>query len=284
MDPLGLGWATEIADEPAIYDEINTRLDFEEIKTALAETSATKVLIGSSRVMRGFDTCALNTVLNIGVSSITSAQTEYLVDYAVNLNKFDAILVEALPYTPPEKILSAQKDLIAKLISLRTFFISSRALLDQFKPKSQTKFDCGHSSAAGPYFTEVSTFDKRVYRQYRDISRYATDIALAIKRIQSKASPKTNVILFIPPVHPDLVNPEEVDQLIAEIDRELGEHKSLVSYSKIYDREFLNEPRLWQDANHFSPELGANYLQYLVQISKSGDKHPMRDHGDLKFN
>ncbi|WLQ16129.1 hypothetical protein O5O45_09400 [Hahella aquimaris] len=284
MDPLGLGWVTEVANEPAVYDEINTRLVFEEIKTALAETSATKVLIGSSRVMRGFDTCALNAVLNIGVSSITSTQTEYLVDYAVNLNKFDAIFVEALPYTPPEKILSAQKDLIAKLISLRTFFISSEALLGQFKPKSQAKFDCSHPGAAGPYFTEVSTFDKRVYRQYRNISRHTTNIALAVKRIQSKATAQTNVILFIPPVHPDLLNPDEVNQLIADIERELGEQNSLVSYSEIYDREFLNEPKLWQDANHFSPELGAYYLQHLVQVSDSGDKHPMRDHDSTKIN
>ncbi|ABC30345.1 hypothetical protein HCH_03605 [Hahella chejuensis KCTC 2396] len=284
MDPLGLGWVTEVTDEPGIYDEINTRLVFEDIRAALTKTSAAKVLIGSSRVMRGFDTCALNSILNIGVSTITSAQTEYLVDYAVRLNKFDVILVEALPYTPPENILSAQKGLVAKLISLRTFFLSFKALRDKFSPKPLAKFDCSQSGSAGSFFTEVSTLDKRVYRQYRYISRYASNIALEIKRIQRKASAQTKVIPFIPPVHPDLLSPEEVDQLLMEISGMLGEKNSLVSYSEIYDREFLDKPTLWQDANHFSPELGASYLQYLVQVSKSEERHPMRGHDTIKIN
>lgn len=227
----------------------------------IGEGRASALLIGTSHVMRGFDTCRHPAVLKTAMSSLGPSRTLLFARAAMAQGQYDTLFIEIT--AEESRRVSSSEAAWTRHISLRRFWRSLSAL-----GRSQSFLACHGNTDSGnaPEFRGVREVERLRYPQYQDGLANAPAIARTLDMIEAALSASGGrVVFFFAPVHPDLFPMDDADRLMAEVEH-LRRHRQfpLESYTSIYQREDLLDDALWVDATHFSPALGERFLDYLL--------------------
>ncbi|TBV11178.1 hypothetical protein [Stutzerimonas kirkiae] len=228
----------------------------------IGEGRASALLIGTSHVMRGFDTCRHPAVLKTAMSGLGPNRALLFARAAMAQGQYQTLFIEITGKDDSRQVAPSEQAWV-RHTSLRRFWRSLTVLRT-----SQSLLACQGNTDSGnaPGFRGVRDIDRLRYSQYQDGLANAPAIARTLDMIEA-ALPDNGerVVFFFAPVHPDLFSMDDADRLMEAVER-LRQHRRfpLESYTSVYRREDLLDDALWVDATHFRPAVGGRFLEHLL--------------------
>ncbi len=242
-------------------------------------TEADTVIIGSSRVLRGFDTCNKPHILKIPKPGMSLNETKILLKEVLKKESVKTIFIEVLwiGSTAEQMEFVKKPNFFEASLSLNSILVSVNTLFDYFQtdesyvyPNCNCIFDQSFSYEHEEYYKKV--FKQRLSNfSVNHFAGLLNDIAKEGKKFKN-----VNIRFVVLPYHKDLVdftfsplNSEKLRNQISNI-RDKFKFMDFISYTDFiqlspdFNRTLYNE-EFWYDRNHFKPVIGDMFLKYMQQ-------------------
>jgi len=232
-------------------------------------------LIGSSRVTRGFDTCGHENILKLGIPGIKSYESEMLAKHLFEQNHAVKLYIELRPYKDGYQS-DEDRNLLKRFFGMNTFI----GVINNFYD-SLHYGDIEKTVNCSPNGHKPGNFNLEHYKSLykKEFSEYKTEAFTAsINRIHNiciETGNHAEITFFTAPIYPMIASIKEVNEFMSQIQKDWSklEHAA----SSICHIEIANYPNsehlisadrsYWEDANHFKPMLGNQFLRILTGLN-----------------
>jgi len=231
------------------------------IREDIKNTHLSKVIIGSSRVLYGINTCE-GKYLKVAIPGITTNQIIALLNESLKKDETNKVFVEVgISNEKNQKAIFNKPTFWDANFSFNVLYISVKSSIDYiFSNKYFAYPNCDYIVDSN-IFRNTKDFHYFDYYKKNLSNELGEDILLYIKTVMSKIE-KSNkeIIFFISPINIK-INTHQFYQLETElfkkeleiIKNKYGSFKFINSFNLTIPK---NEEELWYDLNHFKPLLG----------------------------
>jgi len=227
----------------------------------IKNTNFEKIIIGSSRILYGIDTCNSD-FLKVGIPGITVNETKILLTESFKKEKIKEIFIEiSISNENRGKMSIIKPSFWDSNFTFNTLFISLKSLVEYiFSDKNYTSPNCKFllNSKSLAY-----TKEEDYIKYYQDFltNNFDEKVLSYIKSLmQEYKNYNKKIIFFISPINSkiyfdkfDLLKTSKFKNRINSIKKKYGEFIFINDYRL---DNLNNQNNLWYDLNHFKPELG----------------------------
>lgn len=245
----------------------------------IQKTEADTLIIGSSRVLRGFNTCNQPKILKVPKPGMSLNQTKALLKEALRNEHVKTIYIEASWLgSKTEKIKPIEKPTFWEAtLSLNSVVVSINTLLDYYHTKEAYNLPNCYCRLEQNFSDGHEEYYKKLYERLLSkysINNFVSFIYDIAKECQN--SKNVNIRFIVPPMHQDLIdfssspfNSKVLRNKISNVKRQF-KFIDVISYtdfiefspdvnSSLYNKDF------WYDKNHFKPMIGDMFLEFMQQ-------------------
>ena len=253
-------------------------------------TTPRAALIGSSRVIKGFEICDQEDILKLGLNGIKTHEIGMLARNLIEKNNGIALYIELkpdeshLPIQHDHHILNMFFGFTTLIDSTKNFYGSLTSEKKPHKPWCSTPNQPDRASRGNFKKIDLNTYqlpgrDKKTYQKHISVDslKYYTASIEYIYDICVATRHHAQITFFTPPIHPIFASAKQINEYVSRI-REIwtkGQHASnnncqieIAEYQDWEqwlpaDRESWVDSDYWIDENHFNPALGDLFLKTL---------------------
>lgn len=291
MDPFGVFEVSRITGfnhflSDSFYRSSGNELKKNRIKSHIQQATGPALVIGSSKILWGIDTCNLDGVDRAGLYGLTFNDSTEFLKTAIESGNYNEIFVEILSNRKKSDTIDQFPSLLNPnlYIGLSTFKVSMANLMDSRKYTTLEKSNCysyASNSQAGVVAQRNDLDQQNINLALINFDLNSDDIVNSFKSISSvcdaNMSDNISIVYFYPPIHPNGPNAERFKGLKEENKNILNKifptqiGKCIFRYADIdstLDSSDLADESNWFDYGHFKPSLGNKALYELMRFSK----------------
>ncbi|WP_257326810.1 hypothetical protein [Pseudoalteromonas rhizosphaerae] len=248
-----------------VYPELMLQRQKRMLQKSLADT----VVIGSSRSLRGLNTCGDQNIQKVGFFGISQYLTMQLFETTMSSSSKKNIFIELGSLLNNNELPSTRLTSFEALFSTRILFNSLSNFYESYSTQQKYPLCNISTGQRREWRSDKIEMQQTIYQNSSSLIEPIMErIALLCKGSQRNKNNPLNIILYIDPVNPNLVSYDKlvaIKQTLEDIiiKHNFGEQCSLKTEIFQESKE-INQQENWFDFNHYKPALGTLFLEKMI--------------------